>query len=218
MRASELLGECTRRELLAAARAAHTVISVMQACAERGHSVLTAMLPATVPQVWQHYTLDESHDRQQGYHYYYHCHPRTKGREHGHFHLFAQTGTHAERRKSHLLAVAVDGRGLPLRLFTTNRWVTEEHWLRADAVLRLLRGFSLHSPARQPLHDWLAALLRLFAPQARALVQARDARLSQLSLQRPPAAVLDDRRIQIFSQTAISITGQIRALERALAF
>ena len=43
----------------------------------------------------------------------------------------------------HLVAIAVDRRGEPIRLFTTNRWVTGETWYRAEDVIRMLDGFSL---------------------------------------------------------------------------
>jgi hypothetical protein len=61
--------------------------------------------------------------------------------EHGHFHLFAQLGKDDRQipRYTHLLGIAVDARGLPLRLFTTNRWVTDETWLPAPSVLGMVR-------------------------------------------------------------------------------
>ncbi len=90
--------------------------------------------------------------------------------EHGHFHLFlrgegmpagitpllmpelAVANAPAPRQSAplklgrsdevcHLVALAVDGKGEPLRLFTTNRWVTGETWYRADDVIRMLDRF-----------------------------------------------------------------------------
>ena len=42
---------------------------------------------------------------------------------------------------SHLIAIAIDFRGEPIRLFTTNRWVTGETWYRAEDVTRMLDRF-----------------------------------------------------------------------------
>ena len=42
---------------------------------------------------------------------------------------------------SHLVAIALDYAGEPIRLFTTNRWVTGETWYRADDVIKMLDCF-----------------------------------------------------------------------------
>ncbi|HET7595179.1 MAG TPA: hypothetical protein VFK49_06965, partial [Stellaceae bacterium] len=76
---------------------------------------------------------------------------------------------------SHLVAIAVDGEGMPLRLFTTNRWVTGETWYAAADVVAMLDRFvvDLARPSR-PLNRWIGALFRLFRPHMAALLYARD--------------------------------------------
>ena len=44
---------------------------------------------------------------------------------------------------SHLVAIAVNSRGEPIRLFTTNRWVTGETWYHADDIIGMLDRFAI---------------------------------------------------------------------------
>ena len=66
---------------------------------------------------------------------------------------------------SHLIAIAIDVRGEPIRLFTTNRWVTGETWYRAEDVTRMLDRFAIAE--REPsavLNRWIGAMIHLFRP------------------------------------------------------
>src|SRR5205823_13048563 len=75
----------------------------------------------------------------------------------------------------HLVAIAIDWQGQPIRLFTTNRWVTGETWYRADDVIRMLGRF--HIAGDMPsavLNCWLGALVRLFEPEIAVLLRNRD--------------------------------------------
>jgi hypothetical protein len=76
---------------------------------------------------------------------------------------------------SHLIAIAIDVRGEPIRLFTTNRWVTGETWYRAADVTRMLDRFSItETEPSAVLNRWIGAMIQLFRPQIAALLQARD--------------------------------------------
>ena len=80
----------------------------------------------------------------------------------------------------------VDASGWPMRLFTTNRWVTDEAWASAPDVLVLAdRVVRSHRPA-DALGRWLFAQLDLFRPQIEVLLRRRDARLR--ALRRTPRA------------------------------
>jgi hypothetical protein len=124
--------------------------------------------------------------------------------EHGHFHLFlraegmpagaaplllpeaaianlptppqaAPTKRGARDEVSHLIAIAIDAAGEPVRLFTTNRWVTGETWYRADDVIRMLDRFTLDDA--EPvgvLNGWIAAIVRLYQPEIAMLLRKRD--------------------------------------------
>lgn len=164
--------------------------------------------------VWDHLPPGDAHDSQAGYRWYYHCHPRearTAG-EHGHFHLFSdpQSGSAV----THLVAISVDDRGLPLGLFTTNRWVTDERWQSASRVLRLIGAFRLSSPRTLlRVHEWLRHLLCAFAPQIHILLHARDERLAGLRAT-AGSDVMEDRRVAVLSRCRIDLFAQAAALDR----
>ena len=88
--------------------------------------------------------------------FYYHGHPmpRQHPSEHGHFHVFLYDPRIDPRAStppvSHLGAIAVDARGLPVRLFTTNRWVTGERWVGAATIIRRLGRFQT-ATRKQPI-------------------------------------------------------------------
>ena len=44
---------------------------------------------------------------------------------------------------SHLVAISMDKWGLPIGLFTTNRWVTAENWYEAADVVAMLDCFDI---------------------------------------------------------------------------
>jgi len=152
-------------------------------------------------------------------------------REHGHFHTFLRaegmpTGTaplilpelavadvpalppqspplkHGIREEvSHLVAIAVDCRGEPIRLFTTNRWVTGETWYRADDVIRMLDRFAITEvKPSETLNLWVCAMLRLFRPQIAALLRMRDETVM---------AWRRRRRTQVFEDPALEITSSL---------
>ena len=50
---------------------------------------------------------------------------------------------------THVVAISMDSKGRPLRLFTTNRWVTGETWYRADDVCKVIGRFVIDH-ARAP--------------------------------------------------------------------
>jgi hypothetical protein len=115
---------------------------------------------------------------------------------------------------SHLVAIAMDADGEPVRLFTTNRWVTGETWYAAADVTSMLDRFVIDLAAPSaPLDRWLTAMFRLFKPQMRALVQARDdAVMSWRRRHRGKVHVFEDRRLEITSALDIDLDDQIRRL------
>ena len=93
---------------------------------------------------WDHYPKGDVYDWETHAQYYYHAHPaEERSGEHGHFHCFlrpkgmppgvkpaALPDTVAPGDPNdalcHLVAISMDRAGFPIRLFTTNRWVTGE--------------------------------------------------------------------------------------------
>ena len=179
------------------------------------------------------------------YFYHSHPASERPPREHGHFHTFLRAegmppgvaplllpeiavadvgalppqaaplkrGTREE--VSHLVAIAVDARGEPIRLFTTNRWVTGETWYRADDVILMLACFAVE--AAEPsatVNRWVSAMLRLFHPQISALIRARDNMIMTRRRHRR-THVFEDPTLEITSSLEISLDTQLAFLERA---
>jgi hypothetical protein len=119
---------------------------------------------------------------------------------------------------SHLVAISMDARGVPIRLFTTNRWVTGETWYGAEDVVRMLDRFAVEiSGPSRPLNDWITAMFALFRPQMRALLADRDAAIMNWRRRhRGKIHVFEDRRLEVTSATDIDIDDQFQRVEAAL--
>jgi hypothetical protein len=170
--------------------------------------------------------------------------PRRRGVEHGHFHTFLRPrgmpdgvapapladlvppagGSRGDpggdnEALSHLVAVAVDPAGEPVRLFTTNRWVTGETWYAAADVAAMLPGFAMrHDRPSAATNRWLTALIRLYRPDILALLRARDRKIAAWTRRHAlaGAAAYNDRRLEITSEAAISVPMRLGELERVL--
>lgn len=174
-----------------------------------------------------HYPEGDVVDRRHGAQLYYHCH-RAAGTQHGHVHLFAHVTRSGARRylgaktagtadwtrtaPSHLLAIGLDSRGLPVALFTVNRWVTDGHWFDANLTLSLLRRFVMHAvPRHRHACDWVSGFVRFYEPLIAKLLAARDRRLKRAG---PMQRALDDRRLEIVSSVRLNWAGDLERIER----
>ena len=171
---------------------------------------------------------DETHSQ-----YYYHAHRPEQG-EHGHFHTFlraeglppgvepAPYDGEVERPMgddaiSHLIAIAMDKRGYPLRLFTTNRWVTGETYYPADHVERMLEHFNIdHAYPSWPTNRWITAMVALFRPQIEVLLRKRDVTIEKWALEHAGEDVYEDRDLEVTSIQSVSVSQQIKQVQRAL--
>ncbi|MEI6559731.1 MAG: hypothetical protein WCO00_15110 [Rhodospirillaceae bacterium] len=174
---------------------------------------------------WEHYPPGDVYDRDHHAQYYFHIHPASERPygEFGHFHTFLRgpgmPSADTVEAVCHLIAVGVDRRGCPMRLFTTNRWVTDEIWYDAVEVACMLDGFTIdHARPSWPVNRWITALLRLFRPQIMSLLAERDRAIRAWASDHPGVNVLEDRALEVPSETGISVEGQLSAVERALAW
>lgn len=191
-------------------RAATEVLAVQWHYASQGRSLAAAALAGARRFVeWDHYPRGDHVDAASGARFYYHAHPadeRAEG-EHGHFHLFVPAPGEPGAI-SHLVGISLDAQGLPLRLFTTNHWVTGDAWRDAGALASLLPGFTLR--ARGPLAPvarWLTAMVALYDDVIVELLQERDRRLDA------GAAALEDRTLHIVSQRPVSLPDRLGRME-----
>jgi hypothetical protein len=200
---------------------------------------------ASLPVDWRHYPDGDGYDTVSHAQYFYHRHPATNDiSEHGHFHLFlraegmpdgtlplllpeaaianlptppqaAPTKRGARDEVSHLIAIALNAAGEPIRLFTTNRWVTGETWYRAEDVIRMLDCF--HLDAAEPggvVNNWLAAIVRLYQPEIAMLLRRRDETVMDPRRHRRRVDIFEDLKLEITSSLAIDLDQRLAAIDR----
>jgi len=194
---------------------------------------------------WRHYPAGDGYDLISHAQYFFHRHSDLDvPREVGHFHLFLRaegmpqgtlplllpeaaianlpTPPQAAPSKrglrdevSHLVAIAVDAEGEPVRLFTTNRWVTGETWYRAEDVIRMLDRFVLD--AAEPasfVNFWLAAIVRLYQPEIAMLLCDRDRAVMDPRRRRRRVDIFEDPRLEITSSMTIDLDARLAAVDR----
>jgi len=185
---------------------------------------------------WNHYPKGDVYDHETHAQYFYHAHPtELRGGEHGHFHTFLRAkGMPADVRPvpydgdvewpsgedalSHLIGISMDKRGFPIRLFTTNRWVTGETWYAAEDVIRMIERFEIdHARPSLPVNRWITAMLCLFRPQIIALIAERDRGVDAWRAKHPDKDVFEDRDLELTSELPISVEEQIAEVRAALA-
>lgn len=198
--------------------------------ANTGQGILQYVLKDTeTPEHMSHYPQGDRIDHKTGAQYFYHCHREDFYREeHGHFHCFlrykqipkhikpadiADWDKHIDNPMTHLIAVAMNRFGEPIRLFTVNRWISEEIWYDAKHTPALINRFKMtldDDPYWQVLDSWVDALLHLFAPQITWVLQKRDLFIKRQQLINPHENVYDDQRIEELSDVAINVKQQIQ--------
>jgi len=113
----------------------------------------------------------------------------------------------------HLVAIAIDWRGEPVRLFTTNRWVTGETWYCADDVIRMLDRFQVSGDMPSAvLNRWIGAMVRLFQPEIAVLLRHRDKAVTEWRWRRR-TNVFEDPRLEIASSFAIDLDARLAMVE-----
>jgi len=188
---------------------------------------------------WDHYPPGDVYDFETHAQYYYHAHPpegraERFGREHGHFHTFLRPKGMPKGIKpaavpdyrapdgdndalTHFVGISMNRAGFPIRLFTTNRWVTGETWYSAKTVISLIDRFEMDLAwPSQPVNTWITAMLRLFRPNIEALLTRRDRAVDDWQARHPDGNVYEDRGLEITAQEDISVEDQIERVDRAL--
>lgn len=231
------LRRLSRAELERMAAAGRDLIECETVLAKTGDTVVGELLRGQPFFEWDHYPAGEVFDAETQALYYYHAHPPEyrDPDEHGHFHTFLKvwelpaeirplpvqgsvSGPVRDGGLAHFVAIAMDGRSRPYRLFTTNRWVTGESWYRAKDLGKLIDRFRLgHARPSWPANRWITAMLTLFRPQIATLLQERDRALLAWAKAHPEVEATEDRRVEIVSSLAISISEQLQAVDAALA-
>jgi hypothetical protein len=224
-----------RQELEEMAEAGRVVTEMMRILYKSGQNLVGQCLAnqGTFYEL-DHYPKGDVYDRETHSQYYYHAH-RPESGEHGHFHTFLRAAGmprdmqpveykgEAKRPEgkdalTHFVAISMDRPGRPIGLFTTNRWVTDESFYRAEDVISLIDRFRMDlSYPCLATNQALTALLRLFRPQIEALLRERDRTVKMWAELKPDVDVYEDRELEVTSLMDICVESQIAAVHTALA-
>jgi hypothetical protein len=162
---------------------------------------------------------DDVVDQITGARFYYHAHDPSEWHldEHGHFHLFVASD--AEPGFAHLVAVSMAPDGRPVRLFTTNEWVTGEALVPADALLAGLPDRFEINRARPSwlVGRWLTCLVMLTLPRIEWLLRERDRALAAPSGDWPDADVRQDRERHRLSELSLDLDGLLATWQARIA-
>ncbi|MGB5306258.1 MAG: hypothetical protein WBO57_08445 [Gammaproteobacteria bacterium] len=145
---------------------------------------------------------------------YYHCHGASHrtANEHGHFHIFArvpQALPDTLENWAHVISLAMDVEGQPVRWFAVNRWVTDSVWLEADRLAALLDrlqpvpGFGL-------VERWLVAMLETYHDEIVSLLRSRDRRVQALAAAGGRVDVLEDRRFACLAEQPVDLLTRLQ--------
>ncbi|MCF8190723.1 hypothetical protein FD967_04355 [Polynucleobacter sp. JS-Mosq-20-D10] len=190
--------------------AAQELASIQMKYAESGRTLSEAALCGAKAFVeWQHYPANDLVDEVSGYEFYYHAHSADEmpNGEHGHFHVIKRNakGFH------HLIGIALNQKGLPTRLFTTNQWVTGEEMADSTMVVKSIQGFEMVTKGRMALvTKWIGALIQLFAKEIEGLILERDQKIARLVAQQGNRElVLNSKEHHVLTECKIDLMERI---------
>ncbi|MDH3228266.1 MAG: hypothetical protein OEN55_00575 [Alphaproteobacteria bacterium] len=224
------------RELAGMLAAGERVLECVRVLGNTGDNIVGELLhDVETFYEWNHYPEGDVFDPRSNAQYYYHAHPKDlRPGEHGHFHTFLrpkgmppgmapaplpdfEPPDGENDALSHLIAVSCDKQGIPIKLFTTNRWVTGEVWYTAEDVCRMVNYFVIdHVRPSWAVNLWLSNLLVLFRPQIRALITGRDKVVEAWAAEHPGDNVYEDRDLEVATEITVSLPDQITAIREAL--
>lgn len=207
---------------LAISSARSSVAAFSAATAEHG-SLIQNWIAGRKVLEFEHYPPDDLVDFRKGSQFYYHSH-RDGDQEHGHLHLFWHATVTGRRRyvkpgkprwnqtePTHLFAISLDARGLPVGLFTVNQWVTDGHWFDAATTMACVDRFAMGEiKGYEHACNWLAGFVRLYRPLINDLLVRRDRRMASRS---DLAKALQDRDLEVLSAAPIDWIADMDALE-----
>jgi hypothetical protein len=190
--------------------AAQELANIQMRYAESGRTLNEAALCGAKDFIeWQHYPINDLVDEVSGYEFYYHAHSADEmpHGEHGHFHVIRRDtdGFH------HLIGIALNQRGLPIRLFTTNQWVTGEEMADSAMVIKSIRGFEMVKKGRMALVSrWVSALIKLFSAEIERLILERDQKIAQLVAEMGNRElVMNSRKHHVLTECKIDLMARL---------
>lgn len=203
-----------------------------QMTTKRGKNILHYTLEKKRRHVsMNHYPKGDRIDHDTGAQYFYHCHREDYDTaEHGHFHCFlrykhipktikptplSDWDKNMDNPMTHLVAIAMNCYGHPVRLFSVNRWISYEVWYDAKHTSRLLKQFKMtkqDSDYWQVLDRWVEGMLHLYAPQIQWVNNSRDLAIAHHQSIYPNSHSYEDHQLEELSEIPINLNTQIQWL------
>ncbi len=238
---SEILGPdftgLSDSRLQAMQGAADEMIEVLQQAASEGKHILLDVLASAGGEPfteWEHYPAGDVHDKKNGALWFYHAHSENEAArpwsEHGHFHTFIYTEHLPDGAEPialpddpdfekgglcHLVSISFDHAGTPVRVFTTNRWVTSEWMYPAETLIPLIDRFRIEDGDYRLTSKWLMAAMGVFRPQIEQALLERDRVIGRMR-QGDPEKFSEDKDVEVLSSFTFDLASQIDAIEAAL--
>lgn len=218
--------------------AATEVVNCIRVLEKSGSNLVAEALGGRNYVEYDHYPPDDVYDPDSHAQYYFHSHPQNRGpwNDYGHFHTFLRINgippdakpipaspspvdPAADNALCHLIAISMNREGRPVRLFTTNRWVTNETWYRADDVTAMLDRFIIDlSRPSWPLNRWISAMFALFRQDIELLIRQRDKAVDLWRLEHPESDVFEDRNLEVTSGSDIDLEDRLAQIRARLTF
>jgi len=139
---------------------------------------------------------------------FYHCHESTSlhPNEHGHFHIFTDTG---KQQWAHVAGLSIDNMGQPLQWFMVNRWVTDGPWLEQENFPVQLKDAAHYDEKDKLVGRWLLVLLQVYRETLSGLLIKRDEQIQHHLRERSRAETLDDRDIYTLATHPIDLQSML---------
>lgn len=196
---------------------ASDVLEALKGCSKDGTSPFSRLLATKGETIseWDHLPPKDCYDPNSRSQYFYHVHKKEDRiiGEHGHLHIFkgsdlpsiipeqeVEEAAHKPKKRNltHLFALALDNKGAPIAVFTTNHFVCGDNWLSGQDTAKLLDGFFIGISEPDPLvNSWINGLVKLCKPWAKALILRRDLEFNKRIDPKNPYAIFKDRSFEL---------------------
>lgn len=186
---------------------------------------------------WEHLPPNDVYDTSSHSQYYFHAHSKSSDGsglhddEHGHFHTFIRGKAMPESIKplplngydhktdigninTHIIGIGMNNNGIPIRLFTVNRWVTGETWFRAEDILKIIDLYEIDDTRPSwAVNLWISNMIILFQPIIKELIFERDQTIEQWKNDHPEVDdVYEDRNLEVTSFRDINLADYVDQL------
>ncbi|MFK7839111.1 MAG: hypothetical protein AB8B83_02170 [Bdellovibrionales bacterium] len=188
---------------------------------------------------WEHLPADDVCDRDSHSQYYYHAHEKSESGngfhddEHGHFHTFIRgkgmpdsikplplndydPNTDINDINTHIIGIGMNDHGVPIRLFTVNRWVSGETWISAQDIIDILDAYEIDDTRPSwATNLWITNMVILFRPLIEKLIKERDETIYNWQKDHSKSDnVYEDRKLEVTSHQDIDLSQYVSALTK----